>query len=390
MPRIAFCSSTRADYGKLKPLATAVRNSPDHEMRFFVTGMHLRKDWGATVGQFDKDGFAHWDCPAGIGMIERVSDVTRGMSMFLEDYRPDLVVIHGDRAEALACATAASIMNCRIAHLEGGERSGTIDGMLRHAISKMATHHLVATHSAANMLQSELGEDSARVEVIGSPEVDLLLHGPLPSLAQVSKRYPGTHDHGGLSEKNYGLLLFHPVTTNTAASLADAKTLVESLSPRFDLGERDWVVIEPNDEIGGSDIRRVFRRAWSKRENFRLLPSVRHDHFCRMMRDCATLVGNSSAGVRESPVYGVVSVDLGYRQQGRLRPTTKGEPINNPHVLSIRKPDVFAVSAAIETAWGRRESVSLRFGDGKSTGRFMKLLGDKAFWALRVDKSHVD
>ena len=173
--RLLFVTGTRADYGKLEPLAVAAR-ADGHAVTFFVTGMHMMARYGLTkeevhaAGRFDVVEFAnqrHGD-PQDVVLAKTVV----GFSDHIQEARPDLVVIHGDRVEALACSLVCAMGYVRCAHVEGGEVSGTIDEMFRHCNSKLAWTHLVSSPEAARRVR-RLGEDAGAIHVIGSPELDL-------------------------------------------------------------------------------------------------------------------------------------------------------------------------------------------------------------------------
>ena len=154
--QIIFLTGTRADYGKIKPLLKILKGDPNYEVKIVVTGMHLLAKYGSTVFEIEKDALAEIILlPNQINeqaMEISLSKTIEALSMFFDQNRCDLFVIHGDRVEALAGAVVGSIRNIPVAHIEGGEVSGTIDGMLRHSISKLSHIHFVANQSAEERL----------------------------------------------------------------------------------------------------------------------------------------------------------------------------------------------------------------------------------------------
>jgi len=222
-----------------------------------------------------------------------------------------LIVVHGDRAEALAGAIGGVTNNIFVAHIEGGELSGTIDGIFRHAISKLADFHFVANKSARNRLL-QLGEDESMVYEIGSPDIDVMLSDTLPNLETVKNRYEINFDE-------YGILLFHPVTNELKTIRNQAREIVDSLQ---EVNE-NFIVIRSNNDPGSDYIFREFSKLQGPR--FAHIPSMRFEYFLTLLKNAKYIIGNSSAGIREAPIYGVPTIDIGTRQNGR----DSGESISN-------------------------------------------------------------
>ena len=212
MKKIAFLSGTRADFGKLKSLISSLAATPEEfQVEIYVTGMHMNPDYGNTHLEVES-AFKHLkvhlfnnhDEPDSMDIV--LAKTIMGLFGILKRSKPELLVVHGDRVEAVAGAIVASLNNTLVAHIEGGEVSGTIDELMRHAITKMSHLHFVSNESAfQNVLQ--LGEDRESIHVIGSPDIDVMNAPGLPSLAEVTSYY-------GIPFENYAILLYHPVTTN--------------------------------------------------------------------------------------------------------------------------------------------------------------------------------
>ncbi len=188
MKKILFLTGTRADLGKMKRLMCAVNDAPDFECTVFVTGMHTLGRYGYTVKEVEKLGieklhiFMNQIHSEPMELV--LANTIVGLSRFVHENIPDLIVVHGDRVEALAGATVGSLRNILVAHIEGGELSGTIDEVLRHAISKLSHVHFVSNTDAEDRLK-QLGEDPKTVSVIGSPEIDTMLSAELPDYRDV-------------------------------------------------------------------------------------------------------------------------------------------------------------------------------------------------------------
>ena len=366
--RILFLTGTRADFGKLKPLMHAVNRHPGFECQIFVTGMHMMRRYGYTVEEVRKEGFT--DLHLFMNQIEGesmelvLSNTIVGLSRFVHEDPPDLLVVHGDRVEALAGAIVGSIRNTLTAHIEGGEHSGTIDGLIRHSVSKMSHVHFVANESAANLLR-QLGEDPSSVYPIGSPDIDVMLSNELPSLNDAKARYDVSFDR-------YGIVLFHPVTSESAQTREHARALVDAVLA----AGHPTLVVYPNNDEGSEDIFREYARFVGVPQA-RMFPSIRFEYFLSFLKDADFIVGNSSAGVREAPVYGVQTVNVGSRQRGRFRHAT----------ITDVDPESRQIQDAIGAAMLETErTASHHFGDGRSAERFIEALDGDRLWKTSTQK----
>ncbi|MDO4556959.1 MAG: UDP-N-acetylglucosamine 2-epimerase [Lachnospiraceae bacterium] len=185
MKKILFITGTRADYGKIKPLLLELEQSEDFEVHIYVSGMHLIEKFGLTYREVLHDGYKNVyidfsQANKGI-MSYDLGNIICDLTGYIEHVKPDMLVVHGDRIDALAGAVVGALNNIKVAHIEGGELSGTIDESIRHAITKFAHIHMVCNDEAKNRL-IQLGEDRNHIYVIGSPDIDIMLSNTLPSL----------------------------------------------------------------------------------------------------------------------------------------------------------------------------------------------------------------
>jgi UDP-N-acetylglucosamine 2-epimerase (hydrolysing) len=298
-----------------------------------------------------------------------VANTIQGLSHFIQENKPDLLIVHGDRPEALAGAISGALSNTRVVHIEGGELSGTIDGVIRHAVSKLSHIHLVANEEARKRLV-QLGEDSNTIHIIGSPDLDIMLSPSLPTLAEAKSRYEIEFD-------SYFIAIFHPVTTDLDASAFAAAEFVSGL---IDSGE-NFIVIHPNNDTGFEQIISEYERLSMHNTRFRQFKSLRFEHFLVLLKNAQGIVGNSSAGIREAPLYGVPSIDIGDRQRGRH------ESESILQVPALANEIVAAMQRAKIQGPTRPKQ---EFGDGKSTERFTELLHSDVLFEARVDKVFVD
>ena len=367
---LLFVTGTRADFGKLEPLALAALYA-GHSVTFFVTGMHMLAKYGLTkeevhqqkrfkvvefINQRDGD-------PQDIILAKTVA----GFSDYLQEHHPDLVIIHGDRVEALACSLVCATNYIRCAHVEGGEVSGTIDEQFRHCNTKLSSVHLVSSDEAKVRVE-RLGEPTETIHVIGSPELDIHGRPSGVTLEQVRTRYK-------IAPVDYGICLFHPVTSEASAMGDQAKALFETL-----IGSGHYyVVILPNNDPGSELILSVIQEL--PQDRFRVLPSMRFAYFSELMRNAQAIIGNSSMGVREAPFLGVPSLDIGTRQLNRG---------SAPSILRSDAHDKEKIDRFLSKYWGQRFPSSQSFGGGDSAKSFVSLLNRTDFWDRPLQKNFVE
>jgi UDP-N-acetylglucosamine 2-epimerase (hydrolysing) len=286
-----------------------------------------------------------------------------GFSDCVKNTTPDLIVVHGDRVEALAGAIVGSLNNILVAHIEGGEVSGTIDEIIRHSVSKLAHKHFVANDVARVRLE-RLGEHPEAIHVIGSPDLDVMLSGNLPDLGEVKSYYQ-------IPFESYGVVLFHPVTTEFDALEAQVETLCGTLES----AARDFVIIFPNNDSGSEIILKRYAKLVTN-PRFKIFPSMRFECFLALLKNAAIVVGNSSAGMREAPAYGVPSLNIGTRQHRRAI---------SPSIMEADY-DADVLLELLKNNWSRRFPSIVDFGDGRSSEKFMRILTDDAFWSCSRQK----
>ncbi len=351
----------------------AVCNDDKFECVVFVTGMHLMRKYGQTYREVVKEGFSdiylHVNQIEGETMDLILANTVSGLSRFVAESKPDMIVVHGDRLEALAGAIVGAFRNILVCHIEGGERSGTVDDMIRHSVTKLSHVHCVANEEAASRLY-QLGEHHGSVFVTGSPDIDIMLSEGLPSPDRLRERYEMPH-------KRYGVVLYHPVTTDSPETVAaHADALVDALLE----SNRQYVVIYPNNDEHSKEIFKAYGRL-EGHSSFRFYPSLRFEFFLTLLKEADFIIGNSSAGLREAPVYCVPTVNLGSRQSNRF---------SCPSILSVPE-EKQAILDAIEKAASMDDCEQcLFFGRGNSTELFLKMLKSDEAWAISAQKRFID
>jgi len=372
--RIVFLTGTRADFGKLKSLISITQQSKEYEVHLFVTGMHMNSQYGSTIDEIKKNGFDNiypFINHDSIDNMDRtLAKTIDGFSHFIAEIKPDLVVVHGDRVEALAGAVTGSLNNILVAHIEGGEVSGTIDELIRHAVSKMSHVHLVANERAKKRL-IQLGELSSSIFTIGSPDLDLMDPEKLPKLSDVKNYYNIEFD-------NFSIAMFHPVTTEFKSAQKNAKEFVNSLID----SDENYIVIYPNNDLGSYEILNEYKRLEGN-GNIMLFPSLRFEYFLALLKNSNYIVGNSSAGIREASYYGTPTVDIGSRQNNRAQSASIFHAKNTSE--SILKNISLAKNF-------KKDSMNKYndFGQGNSDKIFLKLLNSGKIWDLNCQKQFQD
>ena len=369
--RILFVTSTRADYGKIKSLIIKIQKNKKFLSKVFVTGMHNLQLYGRTIGELKVDKISgliiHNNQNKFSKMDEILINTIRGFSPVLKKFKPDLVVIHGDRTEPLACALSALLNNFNVVHIEGGEVSGTVDEMLRHAISKISHIHLVSNKTAKKRLV-QMGENKKNIFTVGSPDVDVILGKSLPNIYNVKKRYE-------IKFNNYAIGILHPITTNLKNLKKETKIFLRSLV-KSDL---NYILIYPNNDHGSDIILKELKKHKSYKK-FKIFPSIRFEYYLTLLKNSKFIIGNSSSGIIEAPYYGVSTINLGDRQKNRL----KSNLIKNVQFVEKK------ILKSIKFVKNRKIKKRKFFGDGKSSEKIMKLFLSNKIWNISNQKSFVD
>ncbi|WP_257287483.1 UDP-N-acetylglucosamine 2-epimerase [Endozoicomonas sp. SESOKO2] len=366
--KILFLTGTRADYGKMKALMLATDNHERFECQVFITGMHTLQRYGYTAKEVVSAGYTSvytfMNQHVGDRMEMILASTIKGLSRYIHENKPDMLVIHGDRVEALAGAIVGALTNTLVCHIEGGERSGTIDESIRHSVSKLSHLHMVSNNEAVKRLV-QMGERQEYIHNIGSPDIDVMLSSDLPDLDTVKEHY-------AIPFENYSVVLFHPVTTDIDNMPANAKAMVDALLKC----QKNFVVVYPNNDEGSDYILKEYDRL-KDRENFRIYPSIRFESFLTLLKNSECMIGNSSAGIRETPFYGMPSINIGDRQNARY--FAKGI-INTGY----DSEDIYnAIQRASHNKNTGRDSY---FGDGNSTEKFMSIIQKEEIWSAADQK----
>jgi len=375
--KVLFMTGTRADFGKIKGLISILDKHADFDVHVFVTGMHMNEKFGGTVYEVVNCGFKSvfkYDNGADTGNYNYIlAKTVSGFSDCVDEIKPDIIVIHGDRIEALAGAIVGALSNVLVCHIEGGEVSGTVDEHIRHSISKLAHIHFVANLTAKKRL-IQMGENKNNIFIIGSPDLDVMLSSNLPSLLDIKKRYEIPFD-------DYGVVLYHPVVTEIDEMPKQISIFVDTLIS----SGKNYVVIYPNNDLGNKLILDTYKNKLENNPHFNILPSMRFEFFLSLIKNAKFIIGNSSVGIHEAPFYGVPSIDVGSRQNNRL----DGKRVASvTHVDYIKKDLLNSINKFFNKQV--RYKPTNHFGKGDSAERFLKIILKKSFWSIKIQKRFID
>jgi UDP-N-acetylglucosamine 2-epimerase (hydrolysing) len=372
MKKILFLTGTRADFGKIKSLISILDTHQEFEVFVFVTGMHLLKEYGYTLLEIERCNFKNIHTFEN-HTHETTMDLTlaktiEGLSSYCKKVNPDLIVVHGDRVETLAGAIVGSLNNILVAHIEGGELSGTVDELIRHSVSKLSHIHFVSNDAAAKRLL-QMGEMQTSIFTIGSPDIDIMFSNSLPSLGIVKSYYEINFD-------KFAIVMFHPVTTESKYMQQYGNDLVSALLE----DTHNYVVIYPNNDLGSQCIIEEYERLRNNKR-FRVFPSLRFEYFLTLLKNSQFIIGNSSAGIREAPYYGLPIINIGTRQHNRAI---------HANIINVGYDEM-----NIRTALGMIDSCKTlksdtNFGQGNSAQLFLECIKNDDIWQINHQKQFRD
>ena len=361
MRHICYISGTRADFGLMRRTLQAVHEAGDLRLSVVATGMHLDERYGRTVRDIEVAGlpiaaFIPVDSDGvstGRTMARNISYMLAGMVDAFERVRPDLVLLLGDRGEMLAGAIAALHLNIPIAHVHGGERSGTVDESVRHAISKLSHFHFVATEQSRERLV-RMGEVSEQVFVTGAPGLDGVVQDANVNRSDLLARQRFD------ASRPVVVFVFHPVVQEAAEGGAVATLLLDRLLKKG----CQILALSPNSDAGSAEVRAALDRQGAHAD-VRIITHMARNEFLSWLAAADVMVGNSSSGIIEAASFGLPVVNVGSRQYLRER---------NRNIFDV-EPHAQAVDAVVAQVLrlGRLPRHNV-YGDGQAAQRIVTLL----------------
>ncbi len=372
--KLVFLTGTRAEYGKMKSLIKKVEESENFDVYLFITGMHMLPKYGMTFREIEKSNhkaqlYNFKNQTNETKMDITLSNTILGFSNFVNEIKPDMIIIHGDRIEALAGAIVGALNNILVSHIEGGEISGTIDELIRHSITKLSHVHFVANDEAKKRV-IQMGEENASIFTIGSPDVDIMVSKKLPTFKELKDRYK-------IKYEEYSIFIYHSVVTDLKNLKRNISTVLEALIE----SKKNYVVIYPNNDEGSSTIIDAYN-ILKNNNKFMIFPSIRFEYFLVLLKNSKFIIGNSSIGVRGANVYGVVSVNIGTRQNNRNKFAGNG-------VMNVNE-DKIEIIDKINSINVEKINPNYYFGDGKSSNKFLNIICDEKVWNIPHQKIFID
>ena len=371
MPRrICVVVTARPSYARIRSAMRAIAAHPELELQLVVTASALQDDGDPPDRVMESEGFridrrvASFDASGGLAsMVRTTAAGMNGLAGVLPELRPDAVLTIADRYETIATAVASAYLNIPLVHVQGGEVTGSIDEKVRHAITKLADLHLVASVEAADRVR-HMGEDPARIIVTGCPSIDVareaLLHPDSP--ADFLRRHAAVGDTVDLAGR-FLIVLQHPVTTEFGHA---GEQVIETLHAIRRFGcPALW--FWPNVDAGADTVSAAIRtfRAEHGLPGIAFLANVPPEDFIRLLHRAQMIVGNSSVGIRECAWMGVPTVNVGTRQQGRDRGVNV---VDVPH-----QRDSILAAMSLQAEAGRFPA-DLRYGTGHAGERIAEAL----------------
>ena len=384
MKKICIVTSSRADYGILRPLILKICQEKYFKLKLVATGMHLCPEFGNTYLEIEKDGI---NIHRKIN-IQLSSDETSAMSKtmgltlicfadYFAEHIPDLLILLGDRYEIAAVAAVAANQRIPIAHLHGGETTeGAIDEFYRHAITKMSALHFVSCEEYRKRI-IQLGEQPDRVFNVGALGVENILKMSLITTEELSSKLDFE-----LSPKKYCVVTFHPTTLDSTSTQQQLSELMDAMDAFSDM---HFLITKANSDAEGRAINNLWEKYVAERRNCLLVSSLGVRQYLSALKNTAAVIGNSSSGILEAPALNVPTINIGDRQKGRLCADSiiHCAPFKSEIVKAIKK-------ALSDNFIAICEATKNPYGDGNTSQKIIMILKESLESGLSVAKSFYD
>ena len=360
--KIFIVTERRADFSRFKPIIKLIQKSKKLKYILVVTGNHLLKEYGYSIKEIRKEKikisqtfpmFLKRKKDNGSEMVNGLGIAVQKLSEILSKHNPDIILSGFDIGANVAVTIVGAHMNIPVAHIQGGEVSGTIDESIRHAMSKFAHYHFAANNDAKKRL-IRMGEKKQNIYSVGCPSIDALLDEKDCSKEYIKKKFRID------LEKKFLILIQHPVTSEINSGYQITNTL--KAVKKIDI---DKLIIYPNNDAGSKKIIKVINSS-----GFKIARTLNLREYKTILSKASLLIGNSSSGIHEAATFKIPVINIGTRQSGRLKP---------PNVIStsynardIRKK----INYVLNNKFFIKKMKSLKnpYGDGKTSKRIVRLL----------------
>ena len=364
---ICVVTGSRADYNYLKLIIEKINKSPKLNVSLIVTGMHLLKTHGYTIDLIKKDNLPiarvipmyDENEPTELKLGEAVGSSIIKFAKSLNELNPDLLLVLGDRIEPFVAVIAATTLKIPIAHVHGGDISGTLDETIRHAITKLSHLHFPATLKSAERIRL-LGEEEWRIHMVGSPTVDLILKESLLKKEEISQKL------GLNATDSIVLCIQHPNVFESDRAGAQMKVTLQVLKEL----NLQTVIIYPNNDLGSQLIIEEIERNKGT-PNFKIFKNLARIDYLSLLKSADLLIGNSSGGLIETPLFKIPVVNIGTRNKDR----EKGDNVKN---VDYNHDEIKnAVQKALSADFKKICSAVVNpYGDGTASGKIVKIFED--------------
>ncbi len=380
--KICVVTGTRAEYGLLRWVMQGIKDDPELTLQIVVTGMHLSPEFGLTYREIELDGFRIdrkvemlTSSDTSVGIAKSMGLGLIGFADALNDLKPDLMVVLGDRFEIFSAVAAALVAQIPVAHLHGGESTeGAFDEAIRHSITKMSHLHFVAAEEYRQRVM-QLGENPEHVHLVGGLGIDNINRLKLLDRSELETLLGFEFGQKSL------LITFHPATLEAATAAAEMSELLAALA---DLKDTQLIFTMPNADTDSRELIRLVEQFTTRHPNACAFTSLGHLRYLSCVAQVDGVIGNSSSGLLEVPSFRKGTINIGDRQQGRLQ---AGSVINcKPSRLDIASALGKLYSAEFQAALSQ---VRNPYGEGGASKRVVDVLarqpldglGKKSFFA---------
>jgi GDP/UDP-N,N'-diacetylbacillosamine 2-epimerase (hydrolysing) len=367
--KILAVTGARSEYDIMSPLLNKLNIDPRFELEVVVTGAHLSDKFGKTVQLIQQDGFTIADrvynlvdTDDRIGRVVSLGHQIPAFAQAFQRIKPDIVLVVGDREEAISVTLTAAYMDIAVAHIAGGDivKDGNIDNSVRYAASKFAHIHFTILEEHKDTLL-KLGEDDWRIFSVGNPALDKFIATPVLSRHELSNNLGFD-----LNEDNYLILIQHPIISEVEK---ESYNIRQTLDAIIETGYK-CLINYPNSDAGNYSIIEAYNEYVSKYPNLFLFKNLSRLNYINLLRNASCLVGNSSSGIIEAPSIGLPVVNVGQRQKGRTHAD------NVIFVDNIKEDIRSAIIKSVTDQEYRKKvkSVINPYGEGNSSGRIVEIL----------------
>lgn len=369
--KVCVVLTTRGNYAKMKSVIEGIEVDDTLELQLVLGGMVVLEKYGRISSMLEEQGRKPARTINFVVEGENLTTMAKssGLAMMdfstaFEDLKPDVVIVIADRFECLPIAMSAAYMNIAVAHVEGGEVTGSIDESIRHAITKLAHLHFPASEEAAQRIE-RMGEDPASIHVVGSSSMDVLRCLDLNDLQPV-REYQKEYGLGpiiDLQAKKYLVVIQHPVTTEYEENL---EHITETIAALEEL-DMPTVWIMPNMDAGSDGINKAIRKYRERERNAKthFFKSLPIEYYGPLLKNALCILGNSSSGIREAAFLGTPTVNIGTRQDGRQR---------SGNVIDVPYERAQIVAAARKQIVRREYEPDSLYGDGYAAEKIIQVL----------------